>query len=300
MAYRCFAGRNNRQSCANAVANRQWGNITSAQLQHRGFSRSAISRATRAGALVEVLYSVYSVGHRSPAPEAFWAAVLLAYGDESVLTRHASIALHGLGRPPKVITVATPRQARKQRGVRPHLSMPFEHDEVVIRKGLRTTSIERTLLDLAAIGEPVERLVAETTAKRLTSIAKLHAYLERRAGARGARRLRSCIEGRQTRSKLEKEFVRWLERRGIPIPLLNEPFGPYTLDGIWTEARLVVEVDTYETHGTRHSFEADRRRDAYLLERGLRTIRVTPQRWRRDGDRLSRQLRRQLAADLSQ
>jgi very-short-patch-repair endonuclease len=294
MAYRCFAGRNNRQSCATAVAQRQWGNITSAQLQHCGFSRSAISRATRAGALVEVLYSVYSVGHRSPAPEAFWAAVLLAYGDESVLTRCASIALHGLGPPPRVVTVATPRQARKQRGVRPHLSSPFEQHEVVIRKGLRTTSIERTLLDLAAIGEPVDKLVADATAKRLTSIAKLRAYVERRATARGATRLRRCIEGKQTRSKAEKEFVRWLQDRSIPIPLLNEPFGPYTLDGLWSESGLALEIDTFETHGTEYSFEDDRRRDAYTAARGLRTIRVTPKRWRNDADRLARDIRRAL------
>jgi very-short-patch-repair endonuclease len=176
--------------------------------------------------------------------------------------------------------------------------MPFERDEVVIRRGLRTTSIERTLLDLAVIGEPVERLAAEATAKRLTSIAKLKAYVERRAGARGARRLRSCIEGDQTRSRVEREFVQWLKDRCIPVPLLNEPFGPYTLDGIWPAEKLVVEIDTYETHGTRHSFEADRRRDAYLLDKGLRTIRVTPDRWRRDGGRLARTLRSQLAADL--
>lgn len=186
---------------------------------------------------------------------------------------------------------------RSQRGVRPHfLSTPFERDEVVIRRGLRATSIERTLLDLAAIGEPVDKLVAEATAKRLTSIAKLQAYLERRAGARGTRRLRGCIEGRQTRSNVEKEFVRWLEDHNIPIPSLNVPFGPYTVDGIWHAAGLVVEIDTYETHGTRHAFEADRERDAYLLARGLRTIRVTPRQWR---DR-PRRLRRQLAADLGE
>jgi hypothetical protein len=179
---------------------------------------------------------VYAVGHRSPAPEARWQAALLAFGDDSVLTRHTSSALHGLARPPGLVTIAVPRKARKQRGVEPHLSMPFDRDEVVIRKGLRTTSIERTLLDLAAIGEPVDKLVADATAKRLTSIAKLRAYVERRAGARGARRLRSCIEGKQTRSKVEKEFVRWLRDRSIPIPLLNEPFGPYTLDGLWSEA----------------------------------------------------------------
>jgi hypothetical protein len=294
MTDKCSALRNNRQSCAAVVANRQWGNITSPQLQRCGFSRSEISRATRAGLLVEVLHSVYSVGHRSPAPEAFWSAALLAYGDESALSRHASIALHGLGRPPKVVTVAVPKQARKQRGVQPHLSMPFERGEVVIRKGLRTASIERTLLDLAAIGEPVEKLVAEAVAKRLTSIAKLRAYVERRSGARGARRLRSCIEGRQTRSPVEKEFVHWLEDRGIPIPLLNEPFGPFTLDGLWTEPCVALEIDTFDTHGTEYSFEDDRRRDAYTTARGLRTIRVTPKRWRRDADRLERDIRRAL------
>jgi very-short-patch-repair endonuclease len=165
----------------------------------------------------------------------------------------------------------------------------------VIRKGLRTTSIERTLLDLAAIGEPVEKLVAEAVAKRLTSIAKLRTYLERRSGARGARRLRGCIEGRQTRSKVEKEFVRWLENREIPIPSLNEQFGPFTLDGLWSEARLALEIDTFETHGTAHPFETDRRKDAYTASHGLRTIRVTPDRWRHDADRLEADIRRALA-----
>ena len=124
---------------------------------------------------------------------------------------------------------------------------------------------------------------------------------DRRASSPSRYRARpASSEGSRTRSKLEKEFVRWLEDRGIPVPLLDEPFGPYTVDGIWTQAGLVVEVDTYETQGTRHSFEVDRRRDAYLLDKGLRTIRVTPQTWRRDGDRLARQLRRELAADLGQ
>ena len=72
------------------------------------------------------------------------------------------------------------------------------------------------------------------------------------------------------------------------------PFGPYTLDVLWPEARLVVEIDTYETHGTRHSFEADRERDGYLLSKGLRTRRVTPPQWRER----PKTLRRQLAADL--
>jgi hypothetical protein len=241
-----------RHPCIAAKAGGQWGNVTTAQLFACGVTGPVISRWVAEGQLDRVLRGVYSVGHRSPAPEAFWAAVLLGYGKDSVLTRHTSLALHGLGRPPRTVTVAVPKRARKQRGVEPHSSMPFERDEVVIRRGLRATSIERTLLDLAAIGEPVERLVAEATAKRLTSIAKLRAYVARRSGARGAARLRGCIEGTQTRSKAEEEFARWLAARGIEKPDFNEEYGPFILDAVWPAARLVVEIDTYETHGTRH------------------------------------------------
>lgn len=285
-----------RQPCIAAKSAGQWGNVTTAQLRACGVTAPVASRWVAEKRLTRVLRGVYTVGHRSPAPEAFWAAVLLAYGDDAVLSRQAAIANHGLDRPPRLVTVALPnRSARRQRGVAPHSSPPFARDEVVIRKGLRTTSIERTLLDLAAIGEPVERLVAEATAKRLTSIAKLRAYVERRAGARGAARLRSCIEETRTRSKAEAEFARWLRGRGIVVPQMNVEFGPYTLDGLWPDARLVLEIDTFATHGTRKSFEDDRRRDAYTAARGLRTIRVTPGRWRHEADALERDVRRALA-----
>jgi very-short-patch-repair endonuclease len=285
-----------RYSCAAQRAARQWGNVTAQQLARCGVGSTTIDRWVADGRLHRRHRGVYAVGHRHPAPEARWAAALLAYGPDAVLSRYVSVALHGLGRPPGVVTVALPnRRARKQTGVEPHCTIPFERGEVVIVKGLRTTAVERTLLDLAAIGEPIDRLVAEAVAKRLTSTARLRAYLERRSGARGARALRECIQGGQMRSRAEKEFARWLEQRDIQRPAFNEPFGPYTLDAVWPHARLVVEIDTYETHGTRHSFEADRRRDAYTAARGLRTIRVTPSRWRQDGDRLERDLRRALA-----
>jgi very-short-patch-repair endonuclease len=289
------AHREERQACVACVAGDQWGNITYPQLRACGLSASAIGRWSATGRIHRVLPRIYAVGHRSPAPEAFWAAALLYCGDDSVLTRHAGLAAHALGPPPATVAVAVPKAARKQNGVEPHSSMPFERDEVVIRRGLRTTSIERTLLDLAAIGEPIERLVAEAVAKQLTSIARLQRYVERRAGARGAARLSRCIEGRQTRSRAEEEFARWVERQDIDPPDFNVVLGPYTVDAAWPAARLVVEIDTYETHGTRHSFEADRRRDAYLASRGYRTIRVTPRRWRNDGARLAADLRRALA-----
>ena len=44
---------------------------------------------------------------------------------------------------------------------------------------------------------------------------------------------------------------------------------------VWRDARLIVEIDGYEHHGTRKTFEGDRRKDATLATRGWLTLRFT-------------------------
>ena len=46
---------------------------------------------------------------------------------------------------------------------------------------------------------------------------------------------------------------------------------------LWHEQRLIVEIDGFAFHGGRAAFERDRRRDAQLLARGYRVLRIT---WR--------------------
>jgi very-short-patch-repair endonuclease len=233
------------------------------------------------------------VGHRSPAPEAAWAAALLYCGSGAALSHHTAAALHGLIGPLNAVHVSVGRRVAAHAGITVHSpSMPIEGGELTRAKGLRTTTVARTLIDLAAAGEPVERLVADAVARRLVSMDALRAYAARRAGARGSARLRHSIDGRQTRSGAEKLFVQWLKSRDIPIPSMNHRIGKLTVDGFWEDAGLVLEIDTIGTHGTAFSFENDRLRDAYLAARGLRTIRVTEHRWTNDGDRLERDIRR--------
>ena len=62
---------------------------------------------------------------------------------------------------------------------------------------------------------------------------------------------------------------------GLSAPRMNVPFGPYELDAVWTDARVVVEIDDWATHGTRAAFEADRARDHVLSVAGFRPVRVT-------------------------
>jgi very-short-patch-repair endonuclease len=285
-----------RQARVAEVARRQWGCITSTQLADAGVSTSTMHRWLREGRLHRLHRGVYAVGHRASAPEARWAAALLACGEGAALSHQTAAALHGLIEAQGIVRVSLTRQVRAPRGVEVHCpSMPFQRGELVRAKGLVATSVPRTLLDLAACGVRVERLVADAVARRLVTMEVLRAFVASRPGARGCARLRCCIEGRHTRSGAERRFVAWLEERGIAVPAMNVRVGKLTVDGLWEDAGLVLEVDTVATHGTAFSFENDRLRDAYLAARGLRTIRVTEHRWTTDGDRLARDIRRALS-----
>jgi len=81
-----------------------------------------------------------------------------------------------------------------------------------------------------------------------------------------------------TRSMVEKRFLALCQSHGIPKPEVNVKIGRYTVDFLWRAERLVVETDTYGTHGGRQAFEDDRERDADLQLRGFRVLRVTEER----------------------
>ena len=58
---------------------------------------------------------------------------------------------------------------------------------------------------------------------------------------------------------------------------MNARVGPFLVDFLWRQQRLVVETDGFEHHRTRAAFEADRARDARLKLLGYEVLRFT---WR--------------------
>jgi hypothetical protein len=40
----------------------------------------------------------------------------------------------------------------------------------------------------------------------------------------------------------------------MPVPSMNFNVGAYELDAYWERERFVVELDVYETHGSRGAF----------------------------------------------
>ena len=145
------------------------------------------------------------------------------------------------------------------------------------RHNVPVTSPARTLLDFAggATDDDLEAAVAEAFALRLINRdALLRAIVP---GRRGAARLRSLLDAgpKRTRSHPEHRLLTAVLATDLPGPLTNHRIGPWEVDLYWPKYGLVVEVDGYAAHSSPTAFERDRRKDAYLTERGLTVQRFT-------------------------
>ena len=81
-----------------------------------------------------------------------------------------------------------------------------------------------------------------------------------------------------TRSELEDMFVDFARRYGLPQPTINKRRGRREPDFLFPEEGVIVEIDSWQFHGDRGSFESDRDRDADHLAAGIVTVRVTEER----------------------
>lgn len=79
------------------------------------------------------------------------------------------------------------------------------------------------------------------------------------------------------RSELEERFLAFLIDAGLPLPTMNVTIEGVEVDCVWTEQRLIVELDGRAVHDVTDAFEADRARDRRLEAAGWRVVRIT---WR--------------------
>ena len=82
----------------------------------------------------------------------------------------------------------------------------------------------------------------------------------------------------------------------MPIPEVNQVVAGYTVDMLWREHRLIVELDSREFHDHELPFERDRDKDATLLAAGHPVVRVTWTRLQDEPDREAVRLRALLEA----
>jgi very-short-patch-repair endonuclease len=280
-----------------ALAGRQYGVVSRAQLTELGIGRGAIGRRLEAGRLHPIHRGVYAVGHRALRREGAWmAAVLVA--DGAVLSHRSAAALWGIWPGEQARVDVTARQALR---LRPRLRFHrarLPPDEVTTHRGIRVTTPTRTLLDLAAVVRyhHLARAATEAEIQRLgspTSLPDLVARYPRRPGSPAIQQLLAQREiGRNvTKRELELRFLAFVDEHALPRPRINARVEDMEVDCLWPHRRLIAELDGFATHGTRAAFENDRSRDRRLQLAGYRVIRITWRQLEHDRTSLARQVR---------
>jgi very-short-patch-repair endonuclease len=264
------------------LAGRRRGIVTGEELAAAGMNADAIHHRLGKARLERVFRGVYLVGPGPPDLEQCEIAAVLAYGPDTALGVESAARRWRLPVPqPAHIHIITSRPRRPRDGVRPHhLTLLARHD-VRHHRGLVITSPARTVLDLAPrlTATELERAVAEAIGTKLTTRRELERAAERNPTHRGAGPLRVALQADPgyTHEGAERKLLALVRAAKLPIPETNVMLHGYEVDTLWREPRLIVEVDSYAHHAQRPKFERDRVRDADLLAKGYRTLRLT---WR--------------------
>ena len=267
------------------LARGQNGCVTWEQLLDARLTEAMIRTLVKRGSLTRVLRGVYAAASPDLLPLARESAALLSLGD-AVLSYRSAAALWGIAkRDPRIVDVTVVgRQPRRRERVRLHSVQSLHPQDVRTHCHLRVTSPARALIEFAAqvTQSELEDAFGEARARRLITDSALKSSLGRapttHSGAAIVRRVLTGDPGSTyTRSKAEKLVRRLLTQAELPQPLVNLPLCGYLADFVWLHAKLILEVDGYETHGHRLAFENDRRRDQVHTAAGYTVIRVT---WR--------------------
>jgi hypothetical protein len=269
------------------LAIRQHGIVTRQQLLNLGLGSEAITYRVRHGRLFRVHPGVYAVGRPTRMPLELASAAVLACGPGAALCDLAALALWGFrGNLHAPFDVAV-RGNRRPTGIKVHrLATLDPGTDLTTQRAIRVTSPARTVLDCAP------KLDDKTRARTINDALR-SGYLTRSAlqdvatrnphhpGTRLIAPLASH-QGRPTRSPDEDEFPAFCVRNNLPVPLINVIVDGVERDAYFPEHNLIVELDGWDFHNSRQSFEADRTRDADALANGTPTVRITHDRMKND------------------
>jgi very-short-patch-repair endonuclease len=280
------------------LATRQHGVVSTKQLLALGYSLDAASDASIGARLLRLHQGVYAVGHRRLTWHSrCWGAILAAEANETDEVVWPAVASHGSAAylwglycyAPERIDVTAPIRRRAKREFRIHFSSILAAEDRGEREGLPVTSVPRTLLDLAIRSRPdqLDRHLERAEELDLLDVHAVEALLDRAGGHRGRGRLRRALalyepDPAFTRSRFERSFQRHIRAAGLSAPAMNFNVAGFELDAYWPQYRFAVELDLFETHGTRAAFERDRLRQEQLKLLGVEMIRITRPRLQRE------------------
>ena len=259
----------------NEAFQRQYGIVTRIQALAYGMSGSQIDYRVRTREWHVEHPGVYRSAAVPPTFESDLLAATLRSG--GIASHRCAAALWKLElyhEPPIEITVDEGRSVRLHVS-RIHQSRQWNlRDETTLR-GIRTTGIERTLLDCAGVAgiERTERLAEAAIRKNLTTWLLLADCLSAHSarGRNGCLTLRQLLDVRLGNgvvplSDFSRRVVQLLVKAGIPKPIVEHKIvdqnGNHLLqvDLAWPRLKKAWELDGLQWHFGREDVERDRRK----------------------------------------
>jgi very-short-patch-repair endonuclease len=267
-----------------ALAGEQHGLVTRCQLLEAGLTPDQVRSLVKRKRLHPVHRGVYLVGP-PVAPHLREMAAVLAGGPYAVVSHGSALALWGLSSSSKVsapVDILVPLHNRGHRpGIRAHRTAGLHSSEKTVVDRIPITTPARTLLDLGGElpARELERLLSLIERQGLATLGEVSSVVARHPRRPGSGILRSLLRREAspalTRSEAEERFLALVKQARLPRPEVNVGVAGYEVDFFWRSQRLVVEVDGFAFHSSSQAFKRDRRRDAALLVKGVRVLRIT-------------------------
>jgi len=273
------------------LAQRQYSLVSYKQARAAGLSQDAIRNLHERGSWQQLRRGVSVM---RGAPRSWEQSVLAAI----LATRHGAWASHdtvlrlwGFDRSRgDDIEITTPRESRLRiEGVRAHRSRTLEQGDLTIVKRIPALTIARTVADLSGRLDIDElgRIVDEGLRRRITSlraidrvVRRLHHIAPGRSPSKLSRVLALRVPGYEPGdSNLESRVFEALVAAGLPAPVRQQKVvvgsRTYYVDLSYPELLIAIEVDGFEFHRGRTSFDGDRRRQNDLVRGGWIVLRFT-------------------------
>jgi predicted transcriptional regulator of viral defense system len=262
-----------------AIAVKQNGNITRRQLLKLGLSAKAIDERIRRGRLYRVFPGVYHVGKPAVTPLERAAAAVLAGGD-AALSHGSGMSVWGFwSRWDTPFEVTLLSGHRNPKGIRVHRIRTINRYDTTVHLGIRVTKPARTLFDIAP------RLADKTLARAVNNAlhtpwltrGQLAEQRQRHPTHPAAERMLPFIVTTEepTRSDWERAFPAFCSQWDLPEPTMGHRIGRRTVDAFWPKQKIIIELDSIQSHLNRFAFADDRDRDKDHLTLRLPTVRIT-------------------------
>jgi very-short-patch-repair endonuclease len=271
------------------LAARQYGVVTWEQLTRLGYTKATISRAVSAGRLHALHRTVFAVGHQGINRHGLCLAAVMFRGVGALLSYQSAAWLWGIDRTLELpVNVSVRWRGHRQATLGLHHCPALRDEDAAMTELIPVTAVPRTLLDYASTAKDYRLRLAIDRADRLDllDIDSVDRIIDEVRGHRGAKRLRQEMtiyrEKGFTRSGGEKRMLAALADASVRRPTVNMFIEGYEIDFFWERERFAVELDSWEHHRGRRSFEEDRKREDDLTMAGIELIRITGTRLKRE------------------